>query len=390
MSITGSYIVLDNWDVSGKCWTAPASFGSNIEIKLSGTNIAVTNSYFHGWTEAYHPGSDMDQAPILGATGTMSANGNIADYDVFDGSDSTCTGVFACTGGPITYNELQYFTHSVCRYMANCLNPDAPTLVHDDLFENVFESYDPSNHGGIIEATGSIPNATQTWYNLMVRNTDMGIVFNPNLNGPFRFFNVVMFNNANGSNCLALANASGSGSNPVYISNVTFDNTNQYDSTTCIINLARGGAPAAYQGTITIQNGHWIGYGGSGCIPSNLIGSASGVNIVDAGNEVCQSESVANGQGYTRSNYYQPASANGATYHSGGDLSSSCATYSSDSGLCNGTTGGVTDSAKDGNTAALYIPSPPSRGTSWDAGAYQFGASDNAPSPPTGLAAVVQ
>jgi hypothetical protein len=98
---------------------------------------------------------------------------------------------------------------------------------------------------------------------------------------------------------------------------------------------------------------------------------------------------VASAQGYTASNEYSPASASGATVGAGANLSTSCTTFSADSELCGGTSDGVviqdTDGGEISNFPAItMIP----RQTSWDAGAYQFGAS--LPTPPTGLSAQVQ
>ena len=101
-----------------------------------------------------------------------------------------------------------------------------------------------------------------------------------------------------------------------------------------------------------------------------MVGTGGAFN--DLGNEVWQSESTANGQGYSPSNLYQPTSTSGATYHAGTNNSNNCPIYGDDSSLCNGTTAGVTTSS--GAIPSPYIYPTVPRGTTWDAGAYQLGA----------------
>src|SRR5487761_3553 len=392
-TFSGNYLIIDNWNVWGKCWAQLHLFGSDSELSITGTHDWFTHGYIHGWTEAYNsvsPGAGdnaMDQSSMLGDyRGTFTANGNGVDYDVFDGSDTICTGANACTGGPVSYDGIQFVMHSICRYMANCFNPGAPTSVHDNLFEYMYESYDTYDHGGVLEATGAIANTTQMVYDNIFRHTDIGITYNPNLYGSLYFFNNVFFDIGNARNCVALANDGTGLNNPVFITNNTFDPTNSYDNTVCGVRLSQGGAPAAYQGTVTLQNNHFIAY--SPATLSSFIGTASGVTVTDVGNEVFQTEAVANGQGYAPSNNYAPTSTSGATYHAGANLSSDCSTYSADSALCSGTTGGVTNTAGSGVTPTLYILSPLTRGTTWDAGAYEFsGQTVSMPAAPSGLVA---
>jgi len=396
--VNASYVQVDNFEFTGKCWTQIPTFGSDSEVKRNGSYITLTNSYFHGWTESYNPQASgganvMDQGIIING-GNPGATHNVAAYDVFDGSDSTCTGVGNCTGGPAFYGDAYDVHNSIFRYMGNALNsPSNMTAIHDNLFENLYESYDPNAHGGVMESYGNnMPSgASMSIYNNIIRNTDIGVTINPGppSGGTLYVFNNVWWNNTNSANCLAFENNS-SAAVKFYITNNTFD-------APCNTRFLVSGGPNPVNGTATFQNNHYIGYQSATCAgtcgtPLTLTYSIDGgttVTVVNNGSHVFQSESVANGQGYTQSNDYAPTSSGGATVGAGANLTPNCPAYSAGSMLCSGTSGAVTEGT---SSTALFpaIPivtrasnSPPN----WDAGAYFFGSSVNAP---TGLTATVQ
>jgi hypothetical protein len=143
----------------------------------------------------------------------------------------------------------------------------------------------------------------------------------------------------------------------------------------------------AWNGTAYFENNHLIGF-------TNLAGfyhidSGASATIKDNGNELFQTETVANGQGYLPSNNYAPA-AGGSTISAGANASSSCITFSTDSELCGGTSDGANEQSGSGGLIALEPATPMiPRLAAWDIGAYQFSGT-TPPSPPTGLAAIVQ
>jgi len=223
--------------------------------------------------------------------------------------------------------------------------------------------------------------SSTAFYNNMIRNVDMGQSIN--LTKASGASSVYVFNNTffgigNSVNCM-LFSSSDSNNGSYYIVNNTFDSP-------CLIGTSGNPQPQLAHGTIYFENNHFIGFSGTPWQNNN----GAPVTFQDNGDEVNQTESVANGQGYTSSNNYRPTSTSAATYHAGTNLSSSCSIYSADSALCNGSTGGVTNTAGTGNVPTAYIASPAARGTSWDAGSYQYVASGTPPNPPSGLAATVQ
>lgn len=367
--ITGSYVLVDYFELVGKCWTSlPGGFTQDVQIFAGGVGDSFTHLYVHNWTEAYNPqpngsGQPMDKAPIIGVPGTGVVHA--ISYSVFDGSDSTCTGSGNCTGGPVTPN-VTYFDHNVVRWMANVLStPPSQVGVHDNLFEYLYESYDASHHGDVDFMYGNnlAPGSSTSFYNNIVRHTNIGQTVNltkASGTSSVFVFNNVFFDNANAVNCMIFSsNDATAGS--YYVTNNTFDGP-------CNVGTFGNAQPSLANGIIYLQNNHFIGYPGTPW--SN--GNGAPVTFQDKGNEVYQSEATANSQGYLPSNNYQTASPGGATYHAGANLNSSCSIYSSDVGLCSGSTGGVTDAAGSGSPPALRIFPSALRSTNWDAGAYQY------------------
>jgi len=192
-------------------------------------------------------------------------------------------------------------------------------------------------------------------------------------------FNNILINIANPGNCFVYENSDSSTDGVFLHANNTTDGS-------CSMTLNHNNNLNYPMGTLTFNNNHFVA--GTSSLPA-FYGSGN-PNLTtsnpNSSSEIFQTQSVANGQGYTSSNNYQPTSTSGATYHAGANLSSSCSSYSPDSALCYGSTGGVTNTAGSGDIPTLYIPNPAPRGNTWDSGAYQFAGVN----PPTGLAAVVQ
>lgn len=368
------YVTFDDFELYGKCSQSvnPANW-----VFYWGNYITFSRLYVHGWTEVTGDNTSCceDEMPILeGSNGITQPTHDIVTYDVFDGSDSYCTGVNACSGGPILYNDQYEMDHSVCRYMSNCIAGGAQdmTTFHDNLIEYVYESWDPYTHSNILEMNGT---PTAGWvtsvYNNIVRHTSVGITFDLWLvhGSSGYFFNNTLFDVAGGGNCVQIENDYGTGASTFYFTNNTIDHTTSICSIRPTPNSGQG-----WNGTTYFQNNHMVAITSLSQVESSCP-SGSSCTWTDNGNEIFQTESVANGQGYTSSNNYQPTSTSVATYHAGGNLSSSCSTYSSDSALCKGSTGGVTNTAGSGVVPSLYIASPSSRNSTWDAGAYQYQAS---------------
>jgi len=405
-------IILDNWNVWGKCWTQIPNGGGN-ELSVSGSADsynAVVDAYIHGWTETYNPqpngSAPFDQAAMVSYVSSPTPTHNTIAHDVFDGSDS-CPKALGntmsnCTGGPVSYGDCFNFFDNVVRYVANGCNPQYNAVsVHDNLFDEMWESYDPADHGGIMEAANP-PNdavaSNQYWYNNTVRNSGMGITWEISTLGGYSayIFNNIFYGLGNGGNCLIIDGTQTPSPN-VYITNNTFDRIATVDGTACTIRFQANPSPD-FNGYVTLQNNDLIG-GFSSPLnsSSNLFNVCSGCSatITDAGNEVFQSEAAANAEGYTPSDNYEPpssgctSSANCATYEAGSDLAVDCAIDGT--ALCSGSTGGAVDAPGTGALPVLDILLPTLRAVSWDAGAYQYsGNTAGGPIAPTGLIATVQ
>jgi len=398
---SASYLIFDNFNIGGKCWSKPPN-GAN-DIKRNGTYIDIINSYFHGWSQVYNPQCNgcnpMDQATILAGNSTPAINHNVTAFNVFDGSDSgtPCTPGGYCSGGPIEYTDAYDFHNNVVRYIANGLNsPGNVYTVHDNLFENMFESYDPADHGAVIEigCCGSFnlpPGSASMIYNNIFRNTGMGEVvqtMTPS-GGATYFFNNVMWNVSNGTNCVYIEQVDTAVPTQFYFTNNTIDMT-PYGGSTCTMRVS-GSTQQPFDGTIHFQNNHFIAVPGASLSGFYSIGSGSSTAMADGGGNVFQTEVAANAQGYTQGNNYAPNSSSGATVGVGANLTASCLLFSADSALCKGTGGGVSEGVGDVTIyPVISLNLRPIVGA-WDAGAYMFSsASSSRPSPPMGLVATVQ
>jgi hypothetical protein len=375
---TGSYVIFDNFELTGGCDSKrePTYFG------ISGQHVTFRNLYLHGWTEA----TNADDVPMLDMNATRNNNTELT-YSVIDGSDAFCKGSGACIGYlGATFN---YYDHNVCRYIGGCIgSPSNLISAHDNLFEFVYQGYCCGVHGDVVHMYGnSMPAGSSIYfYNNIVRNTSDGTtnILDVPSGGTLYFFNNVFFGIGNDPNCFT-PQLTDNNTISIYVTNNTV-------VAPCTIQASNQlGGLTGHQNWF-LQNNHFIGFSSSTIagITSVQGGQPLTASFTDNGNEIFQSVSGANGQGYTASNNYLTTATGSATYHAGGSLSSSCSSYSGDSGLCRGTTGGVT--YKAGTTeATLEIPSPPARGTTWDAGAYQFsGQTVIQPNPPSGLVARVQ
>ncbi len=383
VSLNANYVTFDNFEFRGLCaWTAMSSWPEATYLNHGGTHQQITNNYFHGTSipqTVQHDG-------IYFVTGTGgAATYNEVAYNVFDNSDGS--GAPNQPNGWVTYQDGYNFHHNVVRYVSVGLNsPNNHAYAHDNLFEHMIQSWDtPFNHGAAMEGYGALANTPQYVYNNVFRHNDLGILLNPNISGLYYFFNNILYDIGNGANCLALAAPTSGLTNSTYILNNTFDNTNSFDSTTCVTRLSQGGAPAPYQGTVTLENNQFIAY-----FPQQLsafIAGATGVTVIDGGGELYQSEATANGQGYTASNAYAPATG-GSTIDGGANATAVCNAIADTTVRAACLLGGTGAVSYDAVNHAVIIPAtPPARPASgsWDVGAYEFSGGSTQVNPPTGL-----
>jgi hypothetical protein len=408
VNLSASYITFDNFEMKGICWNSTAA---NIAAMWdipggTNTNIIFSNNYCHGWTM---PSTAADNFPCVITFG----GGNLNDawqfaYNVFDGSDSphfpvgdTTDCQYAglntagCASGQAINGSHSWDLHgNTFRYLGNAIVTGNCHTVHDNLWEYIYNTYSgvPNpQHPNLMNCLGGVTGDPLYFYNNVIRHT----YINENFYLPVRttayIFNNVMYDNMNSvfgvlaAGCFRINAVSNSAaSQNVYIYNNTLGDAS------CQFIFANANAPlTSFNGTGNFENNHFIGFSPATLPSIYIINSGVTASIHDNGNEIFQTTAVATAQGYTASNEYSPASASGATVGSGTNLSTSCTTFSTDSELCGGTSDGVAIQDTDGGEVSNFpaitmIP----RQTSWDAGAYQFGAS--LPTPPTGLSAQVQ
>jgi len=371
---SNNYYTLDNFEFTGMCvGTASTTIGADY-IRYTGTaGILMENNYIHGWTEVNCSGCDSVFA-FYGLT-SATATTNIKQYNVIDGSDSYCASASSCSGWAV-YGDSNIFRYNVVRYIANGLNsPSNISAIHDNLFEQVNESYDAVVHSAAIESNLNVVGQPVYIYNNIFKNIGAGSgnAWPETLQANIYVFNNVSYGSGNSGDCYMV---DGQGTSGTPINYYFYNNTTDYPCRVRFVGVHSG---QEFNGTGYFENNHIIGY--SPAALSSLYsvdsGAAGTTTIVDNGSEVFQSESAANGQGYVSGNNYSPTSLSGATVGAGVNLTTSCSTFSADSALCSGTSAGVAELAGSGGYVASYpaivVNARPSSGV-WDAGAYEYPA----------------
>jgi hypothetical protein len=322
---------------------------------------------------------------------------------VIDGTDSTWGNVCnaaSCvnqngqlaTGFGIGYVRCDAWEvdHTVLKHLSNGIQCPNIETVHDSLFEFMWNPSFGGRHGNTLETDGGTSGSTFRFYNNVLVNLDSPVNLWPQASTMYIFNNVFADTYDAGwsppnPNCLMLSppGMSGSGVLAAWIYNNTF-------SPTCNVQAFPGNATTATWAagsTTNWANNQIIGFSSlSGLFTCGTNCSGS---VTDHGGEVYQTAANAASQGYTNANLYAPTAGTNVTVAVGLDESSECSTFSSDSALCSGTTAGVLEEAGEGGYIAVSPGSTANaRGSTWNAGAYQYGAgsiSTPTPDAPTNL-----
>ncbi len=397
-----TYLIVEGLEVKGVC----SAGSSNIHVMEphSGGHEIFERLYFHGWS---HATGASDNIVFLGDQGN-SPDATIRDlFNVIDGQDSTygnaCTSascVPTCyiancgTGWGIGYGyDVEY---NVIHHTSNAIQSgNICTLIGNDL-EYSFEGGNtlPSGHGNVVEAVSGTSCTNALYYGNFTANTNQGNnwdiqastynIFN-NVwinNGSNPSFNeqVIIQGNCNGTNCVATV--------------FWYNNTVQGDIEAGTSGGSGGGWASG--SSITFQNNHIMEHTGpiSNGNFFNCNGGGNVCAVTDSGNEVFQTLAAAQSNGYSIANRWTPQSSNAATVGKGADLSSSFCNRLPNSlaiSACQaGSAGAVSEISAWGGQFAYYpYTTANSRGSTWDAGVYQF-SSGSTLSPPTGLSALVQ
>lgn len=379
---TDNHIRLDNIEMSGFC-ASEASDPNAGMVNFGGTDAIVENMYFHGFTISTAAVYDEQVAIHGSGNGFKGDLTNQCLSNVFDNSDGSLGNSGTYPNGKASLESIQNACAVVAFNVFNRVSNGivgTSTSVHDNLFHDMYEPVG-SVHGNIWNSNndGLVNVGSQQFYNNVFYNINEGVSVWLMPTPTAYIFNNVAWNNSNSGNCYLIGGASGA---TVYFYNNTSD-------APCTLRALDNGSDPRWDGTVYFENNHFIGYSGTALSAMYSCDSGATCKWVDNGNELFQTEAVANSQGYTAANEYAPASG-GSTIGAGADLSSSCGSFSSDSELCGGTSDGALEQKSGGGQTALNpaIPMVP-RQASWDIGAYKF-ASNQAPAPPTNVTAVVQ
>jgi hypothetical protein len=373
-----NYLIFDNFEMSGACWQGSSFTGW---VSTAGTQVEASNLYIHGWELGAASGADDTYS---GLDGNMpKGNYILCDHNVFDNSDGSLGTTSGSASGFAIRNTCKEIAYSFFNKVTNgCICN--PASVHDNTFQFMYEPA-TAQHGNVIESnTGVAATGAISIYNNVVHDTNEGVTFWPEpVQANLYFFNNVFWNISNAGNCLLLDGQGLSGTPvTVYIANNTFDSP-------CTVSFFAQHSGQEFNGTGVFENNHVIGYSSSALTAFYSVRGTAALTVKDNGGQVYQSTAAANSQGYTSSNGFQPTSALGATVGAGNNASGWCSIFSRDGALCSGTGEGVTLGI--GGVAIFPTTAMNQRASSWDAGAYQFGASSsNKPNPPMGLAAIVQ
>lgn len=400
-----SYVTFDNFEFTGKCWSGDPDPNASLNI-TSATHSIIKNSYFHGWSSTT---TSVDVHRMIRGLLSATPTYNEIAYNVIDGSDSfhgTTTAANQCfkavNGPPCQsgfgiYGDGYNLHHNVLRYLSNGIVTNGFFTVHDNVFEYMWNSYDDQTHPNVVESgTDGLRGVPLYFYNNVIRHTRQNVTYWVMFDQESYEFNNIFFDNFGDSiDCLEHSPAADSSTPVLYFYNNSLDASN-IGNGACKVNFAGGNSSTpTWHGTANFENNHLIAYSPAQLSSVWVCQSPATCTVNDNGHQVYQSESTANGQGYTSTNSYAPTASGNATVGAGANLTTSCATFSSDSALCGGTSLAVIEQAGQGGYIALSpaitsVPRPSSG--SWDAGAFQFGSgsgSSGPPNPPAGLTAVV-
>jgi len=396
-----NWVTVDNFEFTGKCWSANVSQNSVAYFYRTGTNITIENAYFHGWTLA---GTAWDGHAAIGGYGAATASYNVISSVVIDGSDSTLGTTSSACGNAVNGAPCNtgwgiqgdcYDVHqSVIRYTSNAVVCANPAIIHDNLIEYTYATMDgmanntQGPHPNVIEALGGYDGLILYFYNNILRYNGVNVNIWPQFSTAYEFNNVFFANaSVQSGNCFMQSPpgfSSGSESATAYIYNNTID-------AQCTFNFYPGNSSTpTWSGASNWQNNQLIGFSTTSVKGISSCPAPASCSFNDNGSEIFQAESAANSQGYTPSDNYAPTSSSGSTVGGGTSLASLCngmgnsaATTACQSGMA-----GVTyDSTNHVAVAGQAVPRSSSQ---WDAGAYQYASSSQIPLAPTGLTAVVQ
>jgi hypothetical protein len=377
VSISGNYVIFDNFEVFGACYNSAAG-GSVPTFSVTGAQVRMTDLYYHGFMlgqACTSTTNDCDEYDVFAGVNSYSTYQRY-DHNVIDNSDGT-------DGNSTTHATLLVFNqslpeadHNVIAHTSDGLKYRFAILIHDNYFHNMMQSQQDQSsgtHANIMEWQGTGASYTLSTYyfnnltdcplapSTIGESVDMypGGVNSGKFGYIFNNISNCNYNGGIGTNCFQIETDGGNGGpGRTYY----FNNTTYYP---CIFRTPRGTLATA-----TFQNGHFINF--SGCPTSGVscaISNFSSVTNTDSGNEVWQTTGGACG---SMANNWAPTSGTCQTVGAGANLASSiCAGMDNSiaAAACTYAYGGVTYNTTN-HTAVDNTPV--ARGSTWDASAYQY------------------
>jgi hypothetical protein len=351
--VDGTYVTFDNFEIKGQFIQGGHSgpdVGYDCGIYFSSNVLGsiVKNGYFHDW---------ISTPAGLNAGFSNCAGGIAGRYTTADNME-----ISDQAGQPVPFGScfanMVEVKNSKCHHIAQGLNGYGS--VHDSEFSNISDQstvspYTNAIHTNVIQQTWA--GGAGSVYNNVIHDNLLGQVVGmcPNTN----FYNNVMWNNSGaGADILVDTGVNACTVNTSTVANI-YNNTVDCSNGVFCLRVERAGNTI---GAVNYFNNHWI----TSLSPVSI---ELAVSSLRSNNNVTMTPSVAATQGYTKSNQYAPTASSNGTVSTGLSLSTLC--VSSLGALCSDIT---------------HAP----RLTTWDIGAYQFGAQSSKPTAPSGLTATVQ
>ena len=359
-------------NVDGSC------FGTEVWIKVSNSasHVTINDFYIHSWTVTgcgvgscgSTTAGDIS-AGIFGSCGTC-----LVDHMVADNSDGTWhTGL----------GDQWPTTHSILTYLSNAIKPSTAGGEY---------GYNDINHIGASPASGVHPNCIETiggspvqpYYIHDNRIHDNGMCEGlqvGNANESDYVWNNLWYNNtttgANGPDIPQ--NCSTNVTGLWYVNNTNVDQRSVCASFS-------GCSTSSWTSFFVMENNHCITNGTpSGTAQSQGMlsgGTVTGATTITFGNNIVESLTTANGQGYNNSQtyVYSPTSGGSPTVGAGtnltGSFPGSFSTLDTTYACTESTVAGVVQSVCPARTAN----SRPTSGA-WDSGAYEYQSAPSSPAP---------
>lgn len=389
------YWIIDNFEFTGMCsvsGTDGGNFGQGSYILMtngSGTDyFDIENSYFHGWMfpSTFMPNRTANPSPgdytkcIIGATagaGNDEKHGEVHD-NVFDGSDATNASLPGYSTGEGMYGGPGTVFRNVFKDVPESLDPADLITLHDNLFlnGNAVSLSSGSNGAGVHEHlfNSTYDECNATVYNNVAITVAAGEGYDPNVGSGCTEF---IFNNIATDVTMAI---NGAGVNTFLMAAMDTSGIRYVFNNTCEggPDAAPGPTQGCYRiltgGTVNLFNNHTI----TSANPIIDVGSGT----LNQATNITQTQSVANGQGYSFSQSFQfsPTAAGDATVGTG----------TNETAVCNliPDANAKTACMQDTTYAVAYdaanhkvVPGPArtqnARSVSgvWDAGAYTYSSS---------------